>query len=72
LPPATSHSYAEWDFSGIPDPVMFRRFLDVADYWFGCSDDSSIGSYDPACQCFVVAINKHADRADGVGDGYAP
>jgi hypothetical protein len=23
LPPATSHGYAEWDFSGVPDPVMF-------------------------------------------------
>jgi hypothetical protein len=24
LPPATSHGYAEWDFSGVLDPVMFR------------------------------------------------
>jgi hypothetical protein len=24
LPPATSHGYAEWDFSSVPDPVMFR------------------------------------------------
>jgi hypothetical protein len=24
LPPATSHGYAEWDFSGVPDLVMFR------------------------------------------------
>jgi hypothetical protein len=31
LPTATSHGYAEWDFTGVPDPVMFRRFLDVAD-----------------------------------------
>jgi hypothetical protein len=23
LPPAASHGYAEWDFSGVPDPVMF-------------------------------------------------
>jgi hypothetical protein len=23
LPPATSHRYAEWDFSGVPDPMMF-------------------------------------------------
>jgi hypothetical protein len=23
LPPATSHRYAEWDFSDVPDPVMF-------------------------------------------------
>jgi hypothetical protein len=32
LPPATSRGYAEWDFSGVPDPVMFRRFLDATDY----------------------------------------
>jgi hypothetical protein len=48
LSPATSNGYAEWDFSGVPDPVMFRRFLDATDYWFGYSDDSSAGSYDPA------------------------
>jgi hypothetical protein len=24
LPPATSHGYAEWDFSSVPDPVVFR------------------------------------------------
>jgi hypothetical protein len=48
LPPATSHGSAEWDFSGVPDPVMFQRFLDVTDYWFGYSDDSSAGSYDPS------------------------
>jgi hypothetical protein len=51
---------------------MFRRFLDTADYWFGCSDDSNIGSYDPARECFVVAIDEHADGADGAGDGDAP
>jgi hypothetical protein len=44
LPPTTSHGYAEWDFSGVPDPVMFRWFLDATDYWFGCSDNSSAGS----------------------------
>jgi hypothetical protein len=27
LPPATSHGYAEWDFSGVPDPVPRRRRL---------------------------------------------
>jgi hypothetical protein len=32
LPPATSHGYAKWDFSGVPDPVMFRWFLDAANY----------------------------------------
>jgi hypothetical protein len=31
LPPATSHGYAEWDFSGMPDPAMFQQFLDAAD-----------------------------------------
>jgi hypothetical protein len=48
LPPATSHAYAEWDFSGVLGPVMFRRFLDASDYWFGYSGNSSAGSYDPA------------------------
>jgi hypothetical protein len=47
LPPATSHGYAEWDFSSVPDPVMFQRFLDAADYWFGYSDTSSAGSHVP-------------------------
>jgi hypothetical protein len=32
LPPSTSHGYAECDFSSVPDPVMFQRFLDTADY----------------------------------------
>jgi hypothetical protein len=32
LLPATSHGYAEWDFSGVPGPMMFQRFLDAADY----------------------------------------
>jgi hypothetical protein len=57
LPPATSHGYAEWDFSGVPDLVMFRRFLDATDYWFGYSDNSSTQSYDPARECFVVLAN---------------
>jgi hypothetical protein len=48
LPPATSHGYAEWDFSGVQDPVMFQRFLDAANYWFGYSDNSSAESHDPA------------------------
>jgi hypothetical protein len=74
LPPATSHGNAEWDFSGVPDPVMFQQFLDTADYWFGCSDNSSIGSYDPACECFVVVTNEHVDGTNGAGagDGDAP
>jgi hypothetical protein len=74
LPPATSHGYAEWDFSGVPDPVMFRWFLDATDYWFGYSDDSSAGSYDPARECCVVIANDPANAtgAAGVGDGEAP
>jgi hypothetical protein len=56
LPPTTSHGYAEWDFSDVPDPVMFQRFLDVVDYWFGYSDNSSGGSYDPTRECFVVLV----------------
>jgi hypothetical protein len=71
LPPATSHGYAEWDFSGVPNPVMW--FLDAADYWFGYSDDSSAGSYDPARECFVVVFDDQANGANaGAGDGEAP
>jgi hypothetical protein len=71
LPPANLHGYEEWDFSGVPDPVMFRHFLDATDYWFGCSDDSSIGSYDPAWECCVVIANDPANTtgAAGAGDG---
>jgi hypothetical protein len=67
LPPATSHGCAEWDFSGVPDPVMFQRFLDAADYWFGYSDDSSAGSYDPARECFVVVVDESRRRERGGG-----
>jgi hypothetical protein len=74
LPPTTSHGYAEWDFSGVPDPVMFQRFLDVEDYWFGYSDNSSAGSYDPARECFVVIANDQANAANvaKAGDGEVP
>jgi hypothetical protein len=74
LPPATSHGYTEWDFSGVPNPVMFRRFLDAANYWFGYSDDSSAGSYDPARECCVVIANDPANAANvaGAGDGEVP
>jgi hypothetical protein len=60
LSPATSHGYAEWDFSGVPDPVMFRRFLDTANYWFGYSDSSSVGSHDPARECSMVTVGDEA------------
>jgi hypothetical protein len=53
---------------------MFRRFLDATDYWFGCSDDSSAGSYDPARECCVVIANDPANAtgATGAGDGEVP
>jgi hypothetical protein len=74
LPPTRSHGYAEWDFSGVPNPVMLQWFLDIADYWFGFSDDSSVGSYDPAHECFVVVVDDQANGANaaGAGDGEAP
>jgi hypothetical protein len=46
---------------------MFRRFLDAVDYWFGYSDDSSAGSYDPARECCVVIANDPASAADVLG-----
>jgi hypothetical protein len=71
LPPANLHGYADWDFSGVPDLVMFRRFLDATDHWFGCSDDCSTGSYDPARECCVVITNDPANATGvaGAGDG---
>jgi hypothetical protein len=69
LPPASLHGYAEWDSSGVPDPIMFRRFLDATDYWFGCSDDSSTGSYDPARECCVVITDDPANATGAVGAG---
>jgi hypothetical protein len=74
LPPTTSHGYAEWDFSGVPDSVMFQWFLDTADYWFGYSDNSSAGSYDPARECFVVITNDQENAANmaEAGNGEVP
>jgi hypothetical protein len=48
---------------------MFQRFLDAADYWFGYSDNSSAGSYDPARECFVVIANDQANAANAVEAG---
>jgi hypothetical protein len=48
---------------------MFRRFLDATDYWFGCSDDSSTGSYDPVRECYAVITNDPANAAGAVGAG---
>jgi hypothetical protein len=69
LPPTTFHGYAEWDFSGVPDPVMFQWFLDTVNYWFGYSDDSNEGSYDPTRECFVVVVDDQVDDANGAGAG---
>jgi hypothetical protein len=68
LPPATSHRYAVWDFSGVPDSMMFQRFLDAADYWFDYSGNSSAGSYDPAHECFVVVVDDQANSANAAGE----
>jgi hypothetical protein len=46
---------------------MFRRFLNATDYWFGYSDDSSAGSYDPARECCVVIAGDPANAADAAG-----
>jgi hypothetical protein len=58
----------------VPDPVIFWRFLDATDYWFGYSDDSSAGSYDPARECCVVITNDQANAANvaEAGDGEVP
>jgi hypothetical protein len=54
--------------------IMFQRFLDVADYWFGYSDNSSARSYNPAQECFVVLANDQANAANvaEAGDGEVP
>jgi hypothetical protein len=53
---------------------MFRWFLDATDYWFGYSDDSSIGCYDPARECCVVITSNQANAADAAeaSDGEVP
>jgi hypothetical protein len=48
---------------------MFRRFLDATDYWFGCSDDFSTGSYDPARECCVVIANDPLNTTGAAGAG---
>jgi hypothetical protein len=44
--------------------MMFRRFLDATDYWFGYSDNSSTGSYALARECFIVVANDQANAAN--------
>jgi hypothetical protein len=53
---------------------MFQKFLDAADYWFGYSDNSSTGSYDPTRECSVVLANDQANAVNAAeaGDGEVP
>jgi hypothetical protein len=53
---------------------MFRRFLDATDYWFGYSNDSSAGIYDPARECCVMITNDQENAANAVeaDDGEVP
>jgi hypothetical protein len=53
---------------------MFQQFLDATDYWFGYSDNSSVGSYDPARECFVVIANDQANASNvaEASDGEVP
>jgi hypothetical protein len=53
---------------------MFQQFLDAANYWFGYPGDSSSGSYDPARECFMVAVGDLVDGTGvvGAGDGEDP
>jgi hypothetical protein len=46
---------------------LFQRFLDAADYWFGYSDNSSTGSYDPVREFFVVLTNDQANASERGG-----
>jgi hypothetical protein len=53
---------------------MFQRCLDTADYWFGYSDNSISGSYNPAREFFIVVAKDQANAANavGAGDGEVP
>jgi hypothetical protein len=55
---------------------MFRRFLDATDYWFSYSEDSSVGSYDPAREFYVVIADDPANatgaRAPATGSFLMP
>jgi hypothetical protein len=59
----------EWDFSDVPNLVMFQRFLDAVDFWFGYSDTSSGGSYDIACECFMVGVGDMVGGTNAMEDG---
>jgi hypothetical protein len=46
----------------VPDLEMFQRFLDVADYWFGYSDDSNTGRYDLSVRNMVPTLTSRKHR----------
>lgn len=55
---------SEWDYCGLWDPDASRKFQAAVDY-FGYSDDSSVGGYDPSRECFVVAPSAPARTPKG-------
>jgi hypothetical protein len=59
----------DWDFSGVPDLAMFQCFLDVADYWFGYFDTSSIEDYDPARERSTLSVGDLIDGVYAMGPG---
>jgi hypothetical protein len=74
LPPATSHGYAEWDFSGVLDLVMFQRFLDAATTGSATPTTPAPETTTPRGECFVVVTNDQANAVNtaGAGDEEAP
>jgi hypothetical protein len=54
--------------------MIFQRFLDAADYWFGYSETSSTEGYDLARERCMVGIGDVVDgtNAIGAGDGEDP
>jgi hypothetical protein len=48
---------------------MFRRFLDVADYWFGYSDTSSTEGYDLSHDRFSVSVGDVVGGANAMEAG---
>ncbi|KAF8728904.1 hypothetical protein HU200_018200 [Digitaria exilis] len=47
---ALGQEFPGWDYSGLRDREAFLDFQDVADYFFGYSDDE----YDPTRECFAI------------------
>ena len=62
------HGDQGWDYFGLRDPKAFRRFQAAADYCLTCSEDSSVGDYDPSRECFVVALDEQEDGGTEAND----